>query len=114
MSSSVKVVTLVSISLPRISGGKSYEGTSAIADAELQTIRQEVQLIASQHGEPADRLQYLEDIKSHLTNPKKKVAFRLAIRDANEPHYNTPYATCEMETALEVDGRYFKAEEIKI
>lgn len=114
MSSSAKIVTLVHISLPRISGGKSYEGTSVVADAGLKTIRKELELVASQNGEPAANLLLLEQVTSNYSDPLKKLEFKLNPPGHGLVYQSPPYATCEMETALEVDGRYFKVEEIKI
>jgi hypothetical protein len=122
MSNSVKIVTLVRISIPRIGAAsqgafalqkKSYEGTRVVEDSALDTIVKEVKWVASQNGEPATDLAYLEQIQSNYSSPNKKLEFQL-IPPGSLVGQSTPYATCEMETALEVDGRYFKVEEVKI
>lgn len=85
-----------------------------VQDAEFETIRKEVAKVARENGEPAANLQYLEQINSHYSNPKKKLEFQLIVPGTGLVGRNDPYATCQMETALEVDGRYFKVEEIKV
>lgn len=123
MSSSVKIVTLVRMSLPRIGAANqgafafqknSFEGVRVVADAELETILKEVEWVASQNGEQAINLQHLKKIDSNYSNPKKKLEFELKVPGSGIVNQTPPYATCEMETALEVDGRYFKVEEIQV
>ncbi len=123
MSSSVKIVTLVRMSLPRIGAAgqgafsfqkNSFEGVRVVADAEQETIRKEVEWVASQNGEQAINLQHLQQIHSNYSNPKRKLEFQLNVPGSGIVSQSPPYATCEIETALEVDGRYFKVEEIQV
>lgn len=123
MSSTVKIVTLVHMSLPRIGAASQgafvmhkngYEGTRVVEDAEFETIRKEVAKVARENGEAAANLQYLEQINSHHSNPKKKLEFQLVVPGTSLVGRTDPYAICQMETALDVDGRYFKVEEIKV
>lgn len=124
MNNSLEIVTLVSVELHRLGTAsgrnafgmnkREHKETREVLDGQLGTIRDAVAAIAMEQGESEEDLAYLAQVSDYrYGGPKGQFLFNVDVPGANVTYTNA-YATCQVFTALKIDDRYFKIEEIQV
>ncbi len=122
MSGSVEIVTLVLVEFPRLGtasgrsafnmGKREHNETREVPDEQPATIRGAVAAIAQEQGESSDDLAHLVQVNDYRYGAKGQLTFNVDAPGATVT-YGNAYAICQVITALKVDGRYFKVDEIR-
>jgi len=82
-----------------------------VSDKSPDTLRELVLTIAEEHGEPRENLQNMSQrYEWDPTCQSNVVVFDIQRNVA----YSAPYAVCRTQTALKIDERYFKLEELMV
>ena len=94
-------------------GKREHNETREVPDEQPSTIRAAVAAIAQEQGESAEDLAHLVQVNDYRYGAKGQVTFNVNAPGSNVT-YGTAYATCQIFTALKVDGRYFKVDEVHL
>ncbi|MFT8744372.1 MAG: hypothetical protein ABF767_11975 [Lentilactobacillus hilgardii] len=123
----MKIVTLAHITLNRpgslsrggfpssVSDGspRDRSATVIVASDEPADVLEGVKNLAIKHGEQAERLTALSN-STPYGKPRGTIHFKESQIPYNGTQYGKDYAVCEVFPALEVDGRYFRLDEVSV
>lgn len=123
----MKIVTLAHITLTRpgslsrggfpssVSDGspKDRSETVIVASDEQGDVLEAVKKLAIKHGEQAERLSTL-GVTTPYGKPRGTIHFKESQTPYNGTQYGSDYAVCDVFPALEVDGRYFRLNEVSV
>lgn len=123
----MKIVTLAHITLNRpgslgrggfqssIGDGspRDRSETVIVASDEEGDVLEAVKKLAIKHGEQAERLSTL-GVTTPYGKPRGTIHFKESQIPYNGAQYGSDYAVCDVFPALEVDGRYFRLNEVSV
>lgn len=89
---------------------KTLEKTQEIANDDLETLRDFVLSVAEKNGDTREALKEMTAEPIWGKN-KSPTIFHASLSNT---FHSTPYAECKTFTAMKIEGRYFKLEEIEI
>lgn len=124
---SMKIVTLAHITLNRpaslsrggfpssVSDGspRDRSATVIVASDEPGDVLEAVKKLAIEHGEQEERLAVL-GVSTPYGTPDGTIHFKESQMPYNGTQYGSHYAVCDVFPALEVDGRYFRLNEVSV
>jgi hypothetical protein len=124
---SMKIVTLAHITLNRpgslsrggfrsdVSDGspRDRSATVIVASEKPDDVLEAVKKLAIEHGEQEERLAVL-GVSTPYGKPRGTIYFKESQMSYNGTRYGSDYAVCDVFPALEVDGRYFRLDEVVV
>ena len=117
----MKLVALIEIELYRIGtvspgggfggmGGRNVTRRRVVTDTSPEGLRQAVIETAIKEGEEAAALTRLEQVNNYHYSAEPGVCV-FDVRQQNV-HYSNAYAACKTFPALEIEGRFFRLDEV--